>query len=75
MDEKLVNKLQQKMVDLTRAIDKNKADKKETVSAYNECIKDMEKNRCLIAEAIADKDEEVLICGIGEFYRDILGVK
>lgn len=75
LQEKLREKLQDKLVDITCQIRRTENDKKTQMSAIAELIKTLKRRQNAISRAIKDDSEDELINTFGDHYANELGVK
>ena len=75
MNEQLIERLKNMLVELTIKISAAEEDKRTSNAGYSEVIKDYKKRIKAISNAISKNDESILIHHYGEFYREELGVK
>lgn len=75
LQEKLREKLQNRLVDITCQIQRTEDDKKTQMSAIAELIKTLKRRQNAISRAIKDDTEDELIAAFGDHYANELGVK
>jgi hypothetical protein len=74
MQEDILKKLKLQLAEYTLKIEKTEQDKKDQMAVFKEILKDLKDRQLAIAEAISSNTVEPLIDGLGQHWKQALGL-